>query len=224
MKIISLSGNFCTDKKPSAINWLLGRGKSVVAEAKIPSSVVQKILKTDIDTLVHLSFSKNQIGSAMSGSIGGFNAHAANAVTAVFIATGQDPAQNVESSNCITVLEKINNSSEGLTDGKCGDHEDKLLISCTMPCIEVATAGGGTALDVQRACLNVLFKEEHNSLHQKKPGHHARKLAHIVCATVLCSELSLLAALNAGHLVQSHMKHNRLPNQASNLSIDHNIL
>ena len=37
--------------------------------------------------------------------IGGFNAHAANIVTAIFIATGQDPAQNIASSNCITIME-----------------------------------------------------------------------------------------------------------------------
>ena len=42
---------------------------------------------------------------ASAGSIGGFNAHAANIVTAVFLATGQDPAQNVESSNCMTIME-----------------------------------------------------------------------------------------------------------------------
>ena len=42
---------------------------------------------------------------SISGSIGGFNAHAANIVTAVFLATGQDPAQNVESSNCMTIME-----------------------------------------------------------------------------------------------------------------------
>ena len=34
MEIISLSGNFCTDKKPAAVNWVEGRGKSVVAEVR----------------------------------------------------------------------------------------------------------------------------------------------------------------------------------------------
>lgn len=106
MAIISVSGNYCTDKKPAAINWVDGRGKSVVAEAIIPGSVVQKVLKSDVNALVELNTSKNLIGSAMAGSIGGFNAHAANIVTAVFLATGQDPAQNVESSNCITVMRK----------------------------------------------------------------------------------------------------------------------
>ena len=106
MQIISLSGNFCTDKKPAAINWIDGRGKSVVAEAIIPGDIVKSVLKTSVEALVELNVSKNLVGSAMAGSIGGFNAHAANLVAAVFIATGQDPAQVVESSNCITLMEK----------------------------------------------------------------------------------------------------------------------
>jgi len=106
MAIISVSGNFCIDKKPSAINWIDGRGKSVVAEAIIPADVVRSVLKSEVNALVELNVAKNFIGSAMAGSIGGFNAHAANIVTAIFLATGQDPAQNVESSNCITVMKK----------------------------------------------------------------------------------------------------------------------
>lgn len=106
MQIISLSGNYCIDKKASAINWIEGRGKSVVAEAIIPGDVVRSVLKTDVDSLVELNINKNLIGSAMAGAVGGFNAHAANMVAAVFIATGQDPAQVVESSNCITIMKK----------------------------------------------------------------------------------------------------------------------
>jgi hydroxymethylglutaryl-CoA reductase (NADPH) len=106
MSTISLSGNFCTDKKPAAVNWIDGRGKAVVAEAIIPGEVVRNVLKSNVDALVELNTSKNLIGSAMAGSIGGFNAHASNIVTAVFLATGQDPAQNVESSNCITIMKK----------------------------------------------------------------------------------------------------------------------
>lgn len=106
MSIISVSGNFCIDKKPAAINWVDGRGKSVVAEAIIPAHVVEKVLKSSVDALVELNIAKNLVGSAMAGSIGGFNAQAANIVTAIFLATGQDPAQNVESSNCITIMKK----------------------------------------------------------------------------------------------------------------------
>jgi hydroxymethylglutaryl-CoA reductase (NADPH) len=106
MNIISVSGNYCTDKKPAAINWIDGRGKSVVAEAIIPAKTVKEVLKTSVDTMVELNIAKNLVGSAMAGSIGGFNAHASNIVSAIFLATGQDPAQNVESSNCITLMKK----------------------------------------------------------------------------------------------------------------------
>jgi hydroxymethylglutaryl-CoA reductase (NADPH) len=106
MEIISVSGNYCIDKKPSALNWIDGRGKSVVAEAIIPGEVVRKVLKSDVDALVELNIAKNLVGSALAGSIGGNNAHAANIVTAIFLATGQDPAQNVESSNCMTLMKK----------------------------------------------------------------------------------------------------------------------
>lgn len=106
MAIISVSGNYCTDKKAAAINWIDGRGKGVVAEAIIPADVVRSVLKSEVNALVELNTAKNLIGSAMAGSIGGFNAHAANIVAAIFLATGQDPAQVVESANCITVMKK----------------------------------------------------------------------------------------------------------------------
>lgn len=89
MEILSLSGNFCADKKPAAINWIEGRGKSVVCEAIIPADIVSSVLKTTTQALVDVNTSKNLVGSAVAGSIGGFNAHAANIVTAIFIATGQ---------------------------------------------------------------------------------------------------------------------------------------
>ncbi len=105
MQVLALCGNYCTDKKPAPINWIEGRGKSVVAEAIVPGKVVRSILKTTVADFVNLNNKKNLVGTAMAGSIGGFNAHAANILTALFLATGQDPAQNVESSNCITLME-----------------------------------------------------------------------------------------------------------------------
>ena len=81
MDVLALSGNYCTDKKPAAINWIEGRGKSVVAEAVIPGDVIRKVLKTTVEDLVNLNIKKNLVGSAMAGSIGGFNAHASNILT-----------------------------------------------------------------------------------------------------------------------------------------------
>ena len=48
-----------------------------------------QVLKTTPEDLIEVNYDKNLIGSAMAGSIGGFNAHAANIVTAIYIATGQ---------------------------------------------------------------------------------------------------------------------------------------
>ncbi|RDW25091.1 hydroxymethylglutaryl-coenzyme A reductase-domain-containing protein [Yarrowia lipolytica] len=191
MDIVSVSGNYCTDKKPAAINWIEGRGKSVVAEATIPAHIVKSVLKSEVDALVELNISKNLIGSAMAGSVGGFNAHAANLVTAIYLATGQDPAQNVESSNCITLMSNV--------DGN-------LLISVSMPSIEVGTIGGGTILEPQGAMLEMLGVR---GPHIETPGANAQQLARIIASGVLAAELSLCSALAAGHLVQSHMTHNR---------------
>jgi hydroxymethylglutaryl-CoA reductase (NADPH) len=106
MRVVTVSGNYCTDKKAAAINWIDGRGKGVVAEAIIPGKIVNSVLKCEVEDLVQMNISKNLIGSAMAGAMGGFNAHAANIVAAIFLATGQDPAQVVESANCITIMNK----------------------------------------------------------------------------------------------------------------------
>ncbi|KAF9041379.1 hydroxymethylglutaryl-coenzyme A reductase-domain-containing protein [Panaeolus papilionaceus] len=193
MVVLALSGNYCTDKKPAAINWIEGRGKSVVAEAVIPGKVVEKVLKTTVDALVNLNIKKNLVGSAMAGSIGGFNAHAANILTAIFLATGQDPAQNVESSNCMTLMEAIN------------DGED-LLMTVSMPCIEVGTVGGGTVLAPQQGVLEMLGMR---GAHPTHPGQNAQGLARLIAAAVMAGELSLMSALAAGHLIRAHMAHNR---------------
>eukprot|EP00250_Pteridium_aquilinum_P034962 c8383_g1_i1 orf=189-1961(-) len=193
MDIISISGNFCADKKATAVNWIEGRGKSIVCEAIIKEDVVAKVLKTTVPALVHLNTLKNLTGSAMAGALGGFNAHAANIVSAVFIATGQDPAQNVESSQCITLMEPENGGRD-------------LYVSVTMPSIEVGTIGGGTQLASQSACLSLLGVKGPN---RDSPGANAQCLARVIAGAVLAGELSLMSALAAGHLVKSHMKYNR---------------
>ncbi|CAL0311709.1 unnamed protein product [Lupinus luteus] len=193
MDVIGISGNYCSDKKAAAVNWIEGRGKSVVCEAVIKEEVVKKVLKTSVDALVELNMLKNLTGSAIAGALGGFNAHASNIVSAIYLATGQDPAQNVESSHCITMMEAVN-------DGK------DIHISVTMPSIEVGTVGGGTQLASQSACLNLLGVK---GASKDSPGANSRRLATIVAGSVLAGELSLMSAIAAGQLVKSHMKYNR---------------
>nr|ADX01170.1 putative 3-hydroxy-3-methyl-glutaryl-CoA reductase [Bacopa monnieri] len=202
MDVIGISGNYCSDKKPAAVNWIEGRGKSVVCEAIIKEDVVKKVLKTDVAPLVELNMLKNLTGSAMAGALGGFNAHASNIVSAVYIATGQDPAQNVESSHCITMMGAVN-------DGK------DLHISVTMPSIEIGTVGGGTQLASQSACLNLLGVK---GASKDAPGSNSRQLATIVAGAVLAGELSLMSALAAGQLVRSHMKYNRSSKDVSKVA------
>lgn len=189
--VLALSGNMCTDKKPSAVNWVQGRGKSVIVDAVITKDIVTKMLHTSVDALVETNISKNLIGSAMAGSIGGFNAHAANVVAATFLATGQDPAQVVESSQCMTLMER-----EG----------DDLYLSVTLPCLEVGTIGGGTILPGQKSMLSMLGVSGSNN---ESPGANASQLARIIAGTVMAGELSLMSALTSGHLISSHMKLNR---------------
>lgn len=112
-------------------------------------------------------------------------------VTAIFIATGQDPAQNVTSSNCSTAME-------------C--RGDDLYITCTMPSLEVGTVGGGTGLPGQSACLEMLGVR---GAHRTNPGENAKKLSSIICTAVMAGEISLMAALVNSDLVKSHMRHNR---------------
>ncbi len=186
MRVIALSGNMCTDKKPACINALLGRGKSVVAEALVKREVVEKVLKTTPEAIHEVNTVKNLLGSARACSIS-YNAHVANIIAAVFIATGQDVAQVVESSIAYT-----------WTEVRDGD----LYISVTLPSLEVGTVGGGTRLPTQREALSLMGIAGGGN----PPGSNAKKFAEIIAATVLAGELSLLAALAAGHLATAHKK------------------
>ena len=176
---IALSGNVCVDKKPAAINMVEGRGKSVVADILIPKEIVEKKLKTTAEAMEEVNIAKNLIGSAASGSLA-YNAHYANMVAAIFLATGQDAAHVVEGSLGITTAE-----------ARDGD----LYFSVNLPDLPIATVGGGTSLEVANEGLNILGVAGSGK---------AMEFAEIVASTVLAGELSLVGALAAGHLARAH--------------------
>jgi hydroxymethylglutaryl-CoA reductase (NADPH) len=174
----------CIDKKPAALNLIEGRGKNVIAEISMPRDVVKRVLKTTPESMSDVHYRKNVIGSIKAGSLG-FNAHAANVVAAIFIASGQDAAHVVEASTAITSL-----STRG----------DELYASVSIPSLPVGTVGGGATVKTQRECLSIMNVAGGG----EPPGTHAKKFAEIVCCTVLAGELSLLAALATHHLARAH--------------------
>ncbi len=185
VECISLSGNFCVDKKPSALNFQEGRGKRLFAEVRLDKHVLEKVLKTSARSLVEVQYRKNLLGSIAAGSMG-FNAHYANILAAFFIATGQDPAQVSESSVGVTCIEP------------CGP--EGVIASVFLPDVPLAAIGGGTGLETQREAMAVLGVEPDAS----RPGAASMRLAEILGATVLAGELSLLAALTSRDLARAH--------------------
>jgi hydroxymethylglutaryl-CoA reductase (NADPH) len=174
-----LSGNLDTDKKHSGINSLLTRGKRVVAEARLSKQLLHDRLGVDTRTMFRWRQVSN-VGALLAGASNN-GAHAANGVTAVFIATGQDVANVAESHAAITYTQLLDD----------GDY----YWSVTLPSLIVATYGGGTGLATQRECLELLGCYG--------PGHVA-KLAEIVAAVVLAGDISLSAAVLHGDWVSSH--------------------
>jgi hydroxymethylglutaryl-CoA reductase (NADPH) len=183
-RLVALSGNLCTDKKPAAINAIEGRGRTVTADVLIPADVVEERLNTTATAIAEVNTRKNLVGSAKAGSLG-FNAQAANVVAAIYLATGQDAAQVVEGANAITTAE-----------ARDGD----LYASVTLSSLEVGTVGGGTGLPTQSEALEILGFGGGG----EPPGSNADGLAEVIATGALAGELSLLAALASRHLSSAH--------------------
>jgi hydroxymethylglutaryl-CoA reductase (NADPH) len=179
-----LESNFATDKKVSQINALHTRGKRVTAEVTIPGDILRQRLRVAPAQLRDHGLIAN-IGAFLSGATNN-GLHAANALAAMFIATGQDVANVAEGSAAVVY----------------GDvtPQDDLYFSITIPSLIVATHGGGTSLATQHECLAMLGCDG--------PGH-VNKLAEIVAAVVLAGEISLAAAISANEWVAAHERFGR---------------
>ncbi len=199
LRYVSISGNFCTDKKVSAVNGLYGRGKNVVAEVTISHALCKRFLKSTPEKIVNLNIKKNLLGSIVAGSLRSANAHFANMLLGFYLATGQDVANIIEGSQGIVHAE--------LRLGKDGSHD--LYFSVTLPNLIVGTVGNGKTLHFVQENLRLLGCTE-----KREPGMNARRLAIIAAASVLCGELSLLAAqTDQGELMRSHLRLERKDNE-----------
>jgi hydroxymethylglutaryl-CoA reductase (NADPH) len=180
----TLSGATDTDKKHSHMNMLHSRGARVVAEFVLPDALAQERLKVDTATMFRARQVSNA-GGMLAGTVNN-GMHAANGLTALFIACGQDVANVAESHAAITYVDLRDN----------GD----LYWSITIPSLIVATHGGGTGLPTASECL---------ALMGCKGKGKALRLAEICAGTVLAGELSLAAAVLAGDWVTSHDRYGR---------------
>jgi len=186
LRHISVSGNYCVDKKVSAVNGILGRCKNVIAECTVPRDVCLSVLKTTPEKIVELHIKKNLMGGLVAGSLRTANAHFANMLLGFYLATGQDAANIVE-------------GSQGMVHAELDSHNN-LYFSVTLPNIIVGTIGNGKHHEFVKHNLQQL-----GCMVDNKPGINAKRLARLVAATVWCGEISLLAAqTNQGELMRSH--------------------
>lgn len=179
-----LESNFATDKKASQVNIMRTRGKRVVAEVTIPRRVLMSVMRVEPESLAYHAGVAN-VGSFLAG-VNNNGLHSPNAITAMFIATGQDVANVAESSAGVVYADLLPDQS--------------LYLSITIPSLIVATHGGGTGLPTQRECLEILGCTGRGSVH---------KLAEIVAGVVLAGEISLASAISSLDWVSSHERYGR---------------
>jgi hydroxymethylglutaryl-CoA reductase (NADPH) len=184
VKSFYLESNFATDKKASQVNIMRTRGKRVTAEVTFKREVLTQYMRVEPEQLIY-HYQVAGIGTLLSGANNN-GLHSANGITAMFIATGQDVANVSESSAGVLYSE--------LTP------EGDLYMSITIPSLIVATYGGGTGLDTQRECLEMLGCYGKGGVH---------KFAEIVASVVLAGEISLASAISSSDWVSSHEQYGR---------------
>ena len=172
-----------SEKRASGYLMIQGKGKRVTAGTLLSHKILKAYLHVTASQLCG-AWHSTVIGHLQAGSVG-YNIHCANGLAAIFIATGQDVANVVNSACAITSFEL---------------HEDGVFASITLPALSVATVGGGTALPTQQEALGVM---------DCQGSGKARKFAEIVAAALLGGEISMGAALASGEFAAAHEKYGR---------------
>lgn len=187
VKLLSLSGNVCTDKKDSVLNRMFGRGFNVELEAFLSKEILADIFDVNAKDLVKSHVAKNLVGSNVAGSMAQ-NMHVANALAAFYIATGQDPAHVVGGSESSVTFEE--------------DGNDGLYVALTLPTISVGSIGGGTWLPKQTQARSLILSGNY------KENNIASSTILALCAGVaaLAGEISGLCALTNNSLASAHQK------------------
>jgi hydroxymethylglutaryl-CoA reductase (NADPH) len=168
-----LESGYGSDRKPSRRSLMEGRGHAVTVEFSLDSQVLDSL---GVKSEAVLDFQQLALTSAQAVGMLGFNLHLASALSALYLATGQDTA---------CVADNAVGFSQASPDGGGG-----LQFRMTLPSLTVGTVDGGTRLPAQKRNLELLGCGARL--------HDSRKLAEIIAACSAASELSLLTAVVSG--------------------------
>ncbi len=179
-----LESGFNSDKKASSRNMIMGRGHSVLAEVTLTHSIMKRFLGITAKDVERFQ----QIGPTITTMAGtsGCHLHVSNALTAIYLATGQDTACVAENAMGHFLTEQV---------------EHGIKCRLTLPSLTIGTIGGGTRLLPQQQNLEFLGCNDGD--------HSARKLAEIIGASALALEISLMSAIASDTFAMAHMKYGR---------------
>jgi hydroxymethylglutaryl-CoA reductase (NADPH) len=206
VKLLSLSGNVCTDKKDSVLNRMFGRGFNVELEVFLSKEILKSIFNVTAKDLVKSHVAKNLVGSNVAGSMAQ-NMHVANALSAFYIATGQDPAHTVGGSEASVTFEEENE----------GKYKGGLYAALTLPTVSVGSVGGGTWLPKQTQARSLVLLggsksigitrvDEVDKNDNSKKLVDSKTLALAAGIAAFAGEISGLSALTNQSLADSHQK------------------
>ncbi|OXA97117.1 3-hydroxy-3-methylglutaryl-CoA reductase [Flavobacterium hydatis] len=179
----TIEGNTSGDKKATSLTTRV-RGRKITAEITLKRGIIESVLKITPE-LLQQQWKISTSGCIKGGTIG-TAMQTTNALTALFIACGQDVACSSEASTAITRIEI--------------DENGDLYCAITMPNIIIGTVGGGTSFPTQKECLELI---------DCYGAGKSSKLAEIAVALCLTGEISILAAMGSGQFTAAHQKFGR---------------
>ena len=175
-----IEGNGASDKKVSKYNILKGRGIHVVAECFLSEKIIHEVLRTTSEKMENCFHPSQKL--AEQDGMAGYNINLANAIAAIFVATGQDLASVHESGVGILKLER---------------KDDGLYLQLTLPNLVIGTVGGGTHLTKQSEALAMM-----GCLGSGK----VNRFAQLIAGFALGLEISTYAAIVSGEFAKAHEK------------------
>jgi hydroxymethylglutaryl-CoA reductase (NADPH) len=180
-KVYYIEGNMSGDKKANVKSLSKIRGRKVVAEVIVPQQIIKDVLKSSAENIAKY-WQTGTLGGVQMGTLGNLG-HATNALTAIFIACGQDVA-------CIA------EAAVGTSRAEVNENGD-LYAALTLPGLIVGVIGGGTGLPTQKEALELM---------NCSTPKDVNTFAEICCAVALAGELSIAAAVSEQHFTSAHKR------------------